>query len=109
MKAEKAPVGGRRIGLERALRVIADRQRDVRVTKSVQHLGDEPTLVPELDRVQSVRQRGQPAVQAVVVTVEVLRELPQNRSQPVGVEQRLQRFVEALDAIGEVRSTDGHA
>jgi len=79
--------------------VVADGQSDRVIAERVQHRRREPAWVAELDRMPARRQRLEPVSQAPVVTVEVLRQLPQHRPQPPGIDQRLQWLVEALDSI----------
>jgi hypothetical protein len=53
--------------------MIPDRERHAALAQRVEHLGDEPALVAELDRVQTLRQQVEPPAQTGVVPVEVLR------------------------------------
>jgi hypothetical protein len=61
--------------------------------------------VTELEAVAGVvRERGEEAVEGGVVTLEVLRQLPEDRTEASGLAQRLERLPEALQpgvGVGE--------
>ena len=62
--------------LERALGMVADRQRDALPAQHRVHLIGEPGGVAELEGVAPVRERGERARQALVVALEPFRQLP---------------------------------
>src|SRR5262245_35525727 len=58
----------------------------------------EPALVAELERVPARRQFRQGVGESLLVTVEALRELPEDRSELVAVGEAVEALVEALGA-----------
>jgi hypothetical protein len=56
----------------------------------------EPALMPELERVPAGRQRREGASQPLLVAVEVLGELPEERTELPAARERLERLVEPL-------------
>jgi hypothetical protein len=98
VEAHEGPVGRELVGLERALGMVADRECDsVRAQQRVDRLG-EPAPMAELERVAAGRQRLERRGQPVVVTVEVLGELPEDRAHLGRGGERLDALVELLDA-----------
>src|SRR5579875_3917753 len=82
-----APTGRRLKALERAVRVVADRERDVVLAQRAEDRGGEPARVAKLDRVPDRPVLGcrKQARQAPVVARKALRQLPEDRPEaPAG-------------------------
>jgi hypothetical protein len=82
--------------------VVGDHERG---TVSAQQLVDgfgEPALVAELEAVAPGRQQGQRAAEPVEVALEVRGELPDDRAELFGLDERLDGLVVAPDALSQV-------
>ena len=83
MKADEGEVPGQLVRLEGSdLRPVGDHERDLALAKQRHHVGCEPALVAELDRMtQRRRKDGECGREALVVAPERRRQLPEKRSQ----------------------------
>src|SRR3954470_18984916 len=102
VEAQKGPVGGELERLERALGVIADGQRDLVPAQQLVDLLAEPARVAELEAVAPGRQQVEGGGERVVVALEPLRQLPQDRAELRRPDERLDALVEAPDALLDV-------
>src|SRR5207244_49488 len=91
---DERPVGGELVGLEGAFGVVADHERDAALPEQLVDVVREPARMPKLEAVAARRQLGKGSRQPVVVAVEILRQLPQHRSELARAPQRLNVLVE---------------
>src|SRR5439155_24942318 len=101
VEANVGPIRGDLVGLERALRVIADHQRGAMATQQDVDLLGEPARVPELEAVATLRQTLQRRPEAIIVALEALRQLPQHRAELSRRHQRPERIEESLRAFAD--------
>ena len=85
------------MGLEGALGVVADHERGAALPEQLVDVVREPARMPKLEAVAARWQLGKGSRQPVVVAVEILRQLPQQRSELARAPQRLDVLVEPLD------------
>ena len=102
MEADVHPVGRASQRLKRPLRVVADDECGAVVTKQLFHLRNEPACVPELEAVPSGRQLFQGGGEPPIVAVERLGELPEDRAELFGSDERLDALQETRTAVREV-------
>jgi hypothetical protein len=82
--------------------VIADHEGSCVAPQEVVDGRVEPALVPELETMPSRRQLLESRSEALVIPVEVARELPQSRPELGRLDERLDPLVEALEPTPEV-------
>jgi hypothetical protein len=91
------PARGELVSLEGPLRMVRDHKRRSMLAQQRVHVLSEPAWVAKLEAMTASGQRAQRARQALVVTLEALRQLPQQRAKLWRAEERPDRGVEALD------------
>jgi hypothetical protein len=96
------PIGGELARLERPARVVGDHECGAVGAQLLVDGLREPALMAKLEAVPTGRQQRQRAAEPVVVALEVRGELPHDRAQLAGLQQRLEALVEAPDPLGEV-------
>src|SRR5919202_4287406 len=102
VEAHERPAGGEDERLPRALGVVAVREGDVVPAQQLVDLVAEPARVAELEAVAPGRQAVEGGGEHVVVALEPLRQLPQDRPKLGRADQRLDALVEAPDALVDV-------
>jgi hypothetical protein len=97
MEADEGPIGGQLVRLERAARMVADHQRhSVTPQNGVDVIG-EPARMTELEAVPTGRQSFHSSREALIITVKVLRQLPEHRAELARLDKGVDPLVEALD------------
>src|SRR5436190_9617230 len=102
MEAQEGPFGSQPVRLEGPPRVVADHERHPVALQQLIDRRAEPALVAELEAVPAGRQEGQYLGEPLVVAVEALWELPQDRAELGRADERLDRLVEAPEAVAHV-------
>jgi len=102
VQTDVPPVGGRDPLLERPVWMVTDRQRDPAASQQVKYGPAKPARMAKLDRATPVGERIQPPRQAIVVARKCFGQLPQDRSEPAGLDHRRKRRVEAADASVQI-------
>jgi len=82
--------------------MVGDHERGAVGTELLVDLFGEPALMSELEAVAPGREQRQGAAEPVVVPMEVRGELPDDRTQLAGLDERLDALVEAADPLREV-------
>src|SRR3954464_3263016 len=102
VEAHERPVRRELERLERPLGVVADGQRDLVPAQQLVDLLADPARVAELEAVATGRQQVEGRGERVVVALEPLRQLPEDRPELRRADERLDALVEAPDALLDV-------
>src|SRR4051794_34158019 len=98
VEPDVGPIGGDLAGFELAPGVVGDDEGGVVLAELVVDVGHEPARVPELETVPTRRHRSEGGSKPLVVAVEGLGELPEDRPELARLAQRRDRVEEPAEA-----------